>query len=515
MTAVTIPPELAAVWAVYDFDGGNWEADVKATFWTEAEARAFVDTVGDGYAWSVLRVPLPHDEEPAQDAPSAPLPATATPDPALGDAEGDSDAADDVSQRALRNADPSAVRLVDYGPHPHGIGSIEAVVERIQRAAAADERGPYVPVAEAVAGELAPDAVEVPGYSGAPIRGDFSEYTAEPVATRNGRPAVRILGDYVCWDTGNCNCATGPNGEHEPHCGLEPIVHIEELRRLGFTRPAGIPPGHWRQGPHAPRNLWVDGAHPEGVDVGRMDTPELAAHVVDAVNALRDAEPRDLTREESAAIRSRPLPPALADAGIDALRDHIRYLDWLRERRSTGITRTELLATRKERDEARETLARLRGFVEAERDRYNNARTGERDDCRGEKADALDQVVDWLDDNGAPAGRCAVTDLPADECRHCRWGENDADPPPAGLAERLLSKMTVTTTDALPEGVAMVIGPDAPFRLAADAAEVRRERDEARAEVERLRKGLNGLIDALDMTMAAAHECVHFERSGS
>lgn len=281
---------------------------------------------------------------------------------------------------------------------------------------------------------------------------------------------------------------------------------IEELRALGFTRPAGIPPGRWRQGSHAPRNLWIGGAHPEGVDVGRMDTPELAAHVVDAVNALRDAEPRDLTREESAAIRSRPLPPALADAGIDALRDHIRYLDWLRERRSTGITREELLATRKERDDARETLARLRGFVEAEHDRYNNARTGERDDCRGDKADALDQVVDWLDDNGDPAGRCAVTDLPADECRHCRWGENDADPPPPGLTERLLSKMTVTTTDALPEGVAMVIGPDASFRLAADAAEARRERDEARAEVERLRKGLNGLIDALDMTMAAAHE---------
>jgi hypothetical protein len=53
---------------------------------------------GTATRWALLP-PLP---QPAQDAPSAPLPATATPDPALGDAEGDSDAAD-VSQRALRN----------------------------------------------------------------------------------------------------------------------------------------------------------------------------------------------------------------------------------------------------------------------------------------------------------------------------------------------------------------------------------------------------------------------------
>jgi hypothetical protein len=59
----------------------------------------------------------------------------------------------------------------------------------------------------------------------------------------------------------------------------------------GETAP-GIPPGRWRQGSHAPRNLWVGGAYPEGVDVGRMDTPELAAYVVDAVNGVRSAHAR-------------------------------------------------------------------------------------------------------------------------------------------------------------------------------------------------------------------------------
>jgi hypothetical protein len=54
-------------------------------------------------------------------------------------------------------------------------------------------------------------------------------------------------------------------------------------------RDATIPPGRWRQGGHAKRNLWVGPPRPHGVDVGRMDTPELAAYVVDAVNRVDEA----------------------------------------------------------------------------------------------------------------------------------------------------------------------------------------------------------------------------------
>jgi hypothetical protein len=48
--------------------------------------------------------------------------------------------------------------------------------------------------------------------------------------------------------------------------------------------PDAIPPGPWRVGGHCPRNLWIGPPRPHGIDVGRMDTPELAAYVVQAVN---------------------------------------------------------------------------------------------------------------------------------------------------------------------------------------------------------------------------------------
>lgn len=193
------------------------------------------------------------------------------------------------------------------------------------------------------------------------------EGKAAPVATRNGRPAVRILGDYVCWDTGNCNCATGPNGEHEPHCGLEPIIHVEELRALGFTGPVGIPSGRWRVGSHAPRNLWVGGTHPEGVDVGRMDTPELAAYVVDAVNGIRSAhargqqiaDQRDGYAEDVARLTRERND---AQAEVERLRAELE-----RCALPEGELIRKLDATVEERDRARDALTRIAAQAPATR----------------------------------------------------------------------------------------------------------------------------------------------------
>ena len=42
---------------------------------------------------------------------------------------------------------------------------------------------------------------------------------------------------------------------------------------------------YWRTGRKIGKNLYrVTAEHPEGLDIGRMDTPQLAAQVVDAVN---------------------------------------------------------------------------------------------------------------------------------------------------------------------------------------------------------------------------------------
>lgn len=342
-----------------------------------------------------------------------------------------------------------------YGPGLTGLGEwhewapdyfpLDDVVRDIQRAAAAASDEPYVPRPSPGETAEAPDG-NCPECGAEPWPADTKVALYTPGANCDPSSPETHCGASDCTDHG-CQ----EEGAASPREGRD-----TDASPADYGPPScAIPPGRWRVGSHAPRNLWVGGAYPEGVDVGRMDTPELAAYVVEAVNALQAAEPRELTRDEARSIRDRPLPPALADAGLDALRDHVRYLEWLRERRSTGITRDELLATRKERDEA----------------------------------------VDWLR---------AVLDLapPDDPITHeareflsafGREVPRDADPPPPGLAERLLSRMTVT--DALPEGVAMVIGPDASFRLAADAAEARRERDEARAEVERLREALRRVAD--------------------
>ena len=65
------------------------------------------------------------------------------------------------------------------------------------------------------------------------------------------------------------------------HCSVERVETVSEQQECLNVGPL------WRQGSHAPRNLWVeDGSGPDGRGraVGRMDTPELAAHVVACVN---------------------------------------------------------------------------------------------------------------------------------------------------------------------------------------------------------------------------------------
>jgi hypothetical protein len=190
--------------------------------------------VSDATRWALL--PDATEPEPAQDAPSAPLPATATP----------------VTEPAEHECTPDRVCRVCGGPGRLAAESPDVgdVVERIQRAAAADERGPYVPIPEAVIGDRA--------------------------WLRRG-PAIRLTADEEArWRAG------------EPTFG-DMLGAMERQRDDADP----IPPGRWRQGSHAPRNLWVGGAYPEGVDVGRMDTPELAAYVVEAVNA-RARHDRDL-----------------------------------------------------------------------------------------------------------------------------------------------------------------------------------------------------------------------------
>ena len=48
----------------------------------------------------------------------------------------------------------------------------------------------------------------------------------------------------------------------------------------------------WRTGRKIPRNLYrITDEHPDGQDIGRMDTPELAALVVAAVNRMIGDQP--------------------------------------------------------------------------------------------------------------------------------------------------------------------------------------------------------------------------------
>ncbi|MGI5162739.1 hypothetical protein ACQEU3_47035 [Spirillospora sp. CA-253888] len=54
-----------------------------------------------------------------------------------------------------------------------------------------------------------------------------------------------------------------------------------------FLTPAPDPAGYWRTGRKIPRNLYIHPTadHPDGVFIGCVDTPELAAHICAAVNA--------------------------------------------------------------------------------------------------------------------------------------------------------------------------------------------------------------------------------------
>lgn len=61
---------------------------------------------------------------------------------------------------------------------------------------------------------------------------------ARPEAAVDAR-TLRVAGDYVVGRVDTCTCATGPNDEHQPHCGEVPVVALEELYRLGFVGPFG------------------------------------------------------------------------------------------------------------------------------------------------------------------------------------------------------------------------------------------------------------------------------------
>jgi hypothetical protein len=119
---------------------------------------------------------------------------------------------------------------------------------------------------------------------------------------------------------------------------------------VGFEPlPDAIPPGRWRQGSHAPRNLWIGGAYPEGVDVGRMDTPELAAYVVEAVNARLEAV-AELARRDALLTEAR--------AERDEARRLADKLEGVLAHNNVNRARE-----RAERDEARAEVERLRAAL--------------------------------------------------------------------------------------------------------------------------------------------------------
>jgi hypothetical protein len=124
-----------------------------------------------------------------------------------------------------------------------------------------------------------------------------------------------------------------------------------------------IPPGRWRTGSHATRNLWIGGAHPEGVDVGRMDSPELAAYVVEAVNARLeherlDAEVRRVLRADAPSVLG-----ATAGEGPPLSAEMVRQAMDAAARRRMPWTMSVAVEARRERDEARAEVERLRAAL--------------------------------------------------------------------------------------------------------------------------------------------------------
>jgi hypothetical protein len=152
--------------------------------------------------------------------------------------------------------------LVLATPDPHDQGSIGSV-------------GHVVDVPELGGGRV---AVRVP-------RGSEWDPEAPCYATRWALLPAAEPDDLAGDNVHGWGATTGYEGDAvQVQGGADAVIRD---CRIAVPRP-GIPPGDWRQGGHAKRNLWIGGAYPEGVDVGRMDTPELAAYVVEAANAHRE-----------------------------------------------------------------------------------------------------------------------------------------------------------------------------------------------------------------------------------
>jgi hypothetical protein len=49
-----------------------------------------------------------------------------------------------------------------------------------------------------------------------------------------------------------------------------------------------IPAGRWRVGGNCPQQLHIDGPDGATIDIGRVDSPELARYIVQAVNTVHD-----------------------------------------------------------------------------------------------------------------------------------------------------------------------------------------------------------------------------------
>lgn len=60
------------------------------------------------------------------------------------------------------------------------------------------------------------------------------------VADRWDPSDLTIMGEYLCVAVGRCTC--GPfEGQHEQHCGYEPIVDLDDVRRLSVAVPEDAP----------------------------------------------------------------------------------------------------------------------------------------------------------------------------------------------------------------------------------------------------------------------------------
>lgn len=67
-------------------------------------------------------------------------------------------------------------------------------------------------------------------------------------------------------------------------------AEMDRLKTHGreIINSGGIPEGKWRVGGNIGRNLYIGPPRPDGIDIGRVDSPELAELIVKAVNAYLD-----------------------------------------------------------------------------------------------------------------------------------------------------------------------------------------------------------------------------------